>query len=398
MAEEVLEEQDDEQECPKCPPAGAPAWMATFADMATLLMAFFVLILSFAEFNVPKFKQISGSLREAFGVQKVVPVVEQPKGTTVISLNFSPNPTPALTETLRQQTTELQEPELELQTKTEDAPDGSEADKQDASDFAGEGGEGAEQLDATELAKQLQKAIDTGEVKVETLGENVVINFPEDRTSDEDVSQMIADALEALNEAREQSGATDSEVLFGGIEGELQKLAAAMNEASPQNGEGLGGSSQEEKEKLQKASNTTQELTVALKEQIDQGLVEIEQREDAVFITVGSGGAFPSGTADLTDEARRILDRIALSAMSPMSEITVTGHTDDVPISNAQFRDNWDLAAGRAASVVQAIQQTGLINGERLSAVSKGETAPVASNSTMAGREENRRIEIEISY
>ena len=398
MAEEVLEEQEDEQECPKCPPAGAPAWMATFADMATLLMAFFVLILSFAEFNVPKFKQISGSLREAFGVQKVVPVVEQPKGTTVISLNFSPNPTPALTETLRQQTTELQEPELELQTKTEDAPDGSEADKQDNSDFAGEGGEGAEQLDATELAKQLQKAIDTGEVKVETLGENVVINFPEDRTSDEDVSQMIADALEALNEAREQSGATDSEVLFGGIEGELQTLAAAMNEASPQNGEGLGGSSQEEKEKLQKASTTTQELTVALKEQIDQGLVEIEQREDAVFITVGSGGAFPSGTADLTDEARRILDRIALSAMSPMSEITVTGHTDDVPISNAQFRDNWDLAAGRAASVVQAIQQTGLINGERLSAVSKGETAPVASNSTMAGREENRRIEIEISY
>ena len=398
MAEEVLEEHEDEQECPKCPPAGAPAWMATFADMATLLMAFFVLILSFAEFNVPKFKQISGSLREAFGVQKVVPVVEQPKGTTVISLNFSPNPTPALTETLRQQTTELQDPELELQTKTEDAPDGSEADKQNKSEFAGEGGEGAEQLDATELAKQLQKAIDTGEVKVETLGENVVINFPEDRTSDENVSQMIAEALEALSEAREQSGATDSEVLFGGIEGELQKLAAAMNEASPQNGEGQGGSSLEEKEKLQNASTTTQELTVALKEQIDQGLVAIEQREDSVFITVGSGGAFPSGTADLTEEAQRILDRIALSAMSPESEITVTGHTDDVPISNAKFRDNWDLAAGRAASVVQAIQQTGLIKGERLLAVSKGETAPVADNNTAAGREENRRIEIEINY
>ena len=55
MAEEVLEEEQEEEECPKCPPAGAPAWMATFADMATLLMAFFVLILSFAEFNVPKF-------------------------------------------------------------------------------------------------------------------------------------------------------------------------------------------------------------------------------------------------------------------------------------------------------------------------------------------------------
>ena len=398
MAEEILEEQEDEQECPKCPPEGAPAWMATFADMATLLMAFFVLILSFAEFNVPKFKQISGSLREAFGVQKVVPVVEQPKGTTVISLNFSPNPTPALTETLRQQTTELQEPELELQTKTEDAPEGSERDKEDKSDFQGEGGEGAEQLDATELAKQLQKAIDTGEVKVETLGENVVINFPEEKTSDEDIKSMIADALDALNEAREKSGASESEVLFGGVEAELRELAASMDAAQPENGQAQGGSSKEEQEKIQNASRTTEELTTALRQQIDQGLVEIEQREDSVFITVGSGGAFPSGTADLTDEARRILDRIALSAMSPQNEITVTGHTDDVPISNAQFRDNWDLAAGRAASVVQAIQQTGLIDGDRLAAVSKGETAPVASNSTAAGREENRRIEIEISY
>jgi len=398
MAEEVLEEEQDEQECPKCPPAGAPAWMATFADMATLLMAFFVLILSFAEFNVPKFKQISGSLKEAFGVQKVVPVVEQPKGTTIIALEFSPNPTPSLSTTLRQDTTELQKPELDLQTKEDDAPEGSEADKQKDSDFEGAGGEGAEQLDATELAKQLQKAIDTGEVTVETLGENVVINFPETQTSAEQMQTMIAQALEALNEARENSGASESEVLFGGIEAELEKLAASMDVAQPQNGEGSGGSSAEMQEKVQNASRTTEELTVALREQIDQGLVAIEQRVDSVFITVGSGGAFPSGTADLTDEARRILDRIALASMSPDSEITVTGHTDDVPISNAQFRDNWDLAAGRAASVVQAIEQTGLIDGDRLSAVSKGEMAPVADNTTALGREENRRIEIEITY
>ena len=68
--EEIVEEK--EEECPKCPPVGAPAWMSTFADMATLLMAFFVLILSFAEFNVPKFKQISGSLKNAFGIQRIV--------------------------------------------------------------------------------------------------------------------------------------------------------------------------------------------------------------------------------------------------------------------------------------------------------------------------------------
>ena len=399
MAEEALDdEEQDEEDCPKCPPSGAPAWMATFADMATLLMAFFVLILSFAEFNVPKFKQISGSLKEAFGVQKVVPVVEQPKGTTVIELNFSPNPDPSISTTLRQDTTELQKPELELKTETEKSPEGTGDENKSQSDFEGAGGEGEEQLDATELAKQLKKAIDTGEVTVETLGENVVINFPEEKTSDEDVSTMIAETLEALNEAREKSGASESEVLFGGVEQELEKLAAAIDESLPQDGEGQGGSSSQESEEEQIASRTTEELTVALKEQIDQGLIEVEQRDGKVFVTVGSGGAFPSGTADLTDEAQRIIDRIALSAMSPDSSIKVTGHTDDVPISNGQFRDNWDLGAGRAASVVQAIQNTGLIAGDRLEAVSKGEMEPIADNTTAAGREKNRRIEIEISY
>ena len=388
MAEEALDdEEQDAEDCPKCPPQGAPAWMATFADMATLLMAFFVLILSFAEFNVPKFKQISGSLKEAFGVQKVVPVVEQPKGTTVIELNFSPNPDPSISTTLRQDTTELQKPEINKKTEDGKSPDGTGDDKKNQSDFEGAGGEGAEALDATELAKQLKKAIDTGEVTVETLGENVVINFPEEKTSDEDVSTMIAETLEALDEAREKSGASESEVLFGGIEQELAKLAAAIDESLPQDGQGQGGSSSQESEEEKIASRTTEELTVALKEQIDQGLIEVEQREGKVFVTVGSGGAFPSGTADLTDEAQRIIDRIALSAMSPDSSIKVTGHTDDVPISNGQFRDNWDLGAGRAASVVQAIQNTGLIAGDRLEAVSKGEMEPVADNATFAGRE-----------
>ena len=398
MAEEEFQEEAEEEECPKCPPVGAPAWMSTFADMATLLMAFFVLILSFADFNVPKFKQISGSLKDSFGVQKVVPVVEQPKGTTVIDLNFSPSPVPAVTDTLRQQTTELQKPELEIKNKDEDSPEGGENNKTKSSDFDGAGGESEAQLDADQLAKQLKKAIDTGEVSVETMGENVVINFPEKEETQEDIKSMIKDTMAALAEARQASGQAESEVLFGGLEKELQQLAASLEEGLPEDGQGDGKSSEKVSEEVQNASNTTEELTVALQQQIDQGLVEIEQREGSVFITVGSGGAFPSGTADLTSEAQSILDRIALTAMSPTSEITVTGHTDDVPIRNGRFRDNWDLAAGRAASVVQAIEQTGLVSGSRLSAVSKGEMDPLAANVSAEGREENRRIEIEITY
>ena len=128
--EEAVEEEEQDEECPKCPPVGAPAWMATFADMATLLMAFFVLILSFAEFNVPKFKQISGSLKNAFGVQLVIPIVEQPKGTTVLSLNFSPSPAPSLTQDMTQQTTDTTKPDLEVQTKTNDG-EGSDGSADD---------------------------------------------------------------------------------------------------------------------------------------------------------------------------------------------------------------------------------------------------------------------------
>ena len=70
-AQEPLPPKKKEEECPRCD-KGAPAWMATFADMATLLMAFFVLILSFSSVNVPKFEQVAGSLKLAFGIKRVV--------------------------------------------------------------------------------------------------------------------------------------------------------------------------------------------------------------------------------------------------------------------------------------------------------------------------------------
>lgn len=119
---------DDCPKCEDCPPckAGAPAWMATFADMATLLMAFFVLILSFAEMNVPKFKQINGSMKNSFGVQRLIPVVEAPKAQSLIAQHFSPSvaqPTPVTT--IRQQTTDDRKDEVEL--KTDVAPQAAEA-------------------------------------------------------------------------------------------------------------------------------------------------------------------------------------------------------------------------------------------------------------------------------
>jgi chemotaxis protein MotB len=87
-------------------PPGAPAWMATFADLMALMMCFFVLLLSFSELDVLKFKQIAGSLNFAFGVQNQVKVKDKPKGTSVLAKEFSPGrPQPIPTRTVTQNTT-----------------------------------------------------------------------------------------------------------------------------------------------------------------------------------------------------------------------------------------------------------------------------------------------------
>ncbi|MEK9925602.1 MAG: OmpA family protein, partial [Alphaproteobacteria bacterium] len=148
-----------------------------------------------------------------------------------------------------------------------------------------------------------------------------------------------------------------------------------------------------------KAESAEAELRVALRQEIGQGLVAVDRQEDKVIITVGAGGAFPSGSAKLTDAARTIMEEIAGVSESGSGEITVSGHTDDVPlIFGSQYRDNWDLAAARAASVVQALEGTGKVPAGRLQAISYGESQPVESNETARGRATNRRIEIEINY
>ena len=394
MAEATEEvEEEEEQECPKCPPPGAPAWMATFADMATLLMAFFVLILSFAEFNVPKFKQISGSLKNAFGVQRIVPVVEQPKGTTVLSLNFSPSPSPSVTKQMTQQTTTIEQPELEQKQKEKDS-DGGETDKKET-----DGG----QLETDELAKALKEAIGRGDVTIESLGDKVFVNFNNTNEDDnkKDAAELIEETLKALEEARAASGKAEQEVLFGGIEQKLAELAASAksndkdNQISNDEGNGSGsGSAQDQKAKIAEDN-----LQVALRQEIDKGLVQVERKDGKVFVTVGAGGAFPSGSAELTDEARTIMAKIATTGVGPTSKITVSGHTDNVPLKfGSNFRDNWDLAAARAASVVQEMEKVGTITADRMQAVSFGEAKPIKSNDTSEGRSKNRRIEIEIDF
>jgi chemotaxis protein MotB len=92
---------------------GIPGWVVTFADLMSLLMCFFVLLLSFSEIDAQKFKQIAGELSKAFGVQREVPALEIPQGTSPIFDKFSPAPPePTLLEQVKQTTT-TEDPEIE---------------------------------------------------------------------------------------------------------------------------------------------------------------------------------------------------------------------------------------------------------------------------------------------
>ena len=490
------------EECPKCK-KGAPAWMATFADMATLLMAFFVLILSFAEMNVPKFKMITGSLKNAFGVQQLIPVVEQPKGTTIIEMSFSPNPTPSVTEEMRQDTTDTVKPEIELQQKDKDSDYDTQADAQKVSEA---------------LAEEIAK----GQVEVRTFGDRVVVQFTPQEVTEENKPQLEKETQNALKKVLNAAAEVESPVKMSGLDPATMGISTAASDKPEQGSEGsddqkgsLGnqrekgleseldeggvnkGDEQSEQNSQKrdvpedgqadakveakagsteqaKAAASTQvaaqaaaeaaaaaanngataeevkaaavsaaqtaaqamnegktvtealkdatqaagsaqgqgagdkqarldrqqkKLQSSLKTEIAQGLVKVERRDGKLKITVGAGGAFPSGGAELTPQARQIIAKLGQVVENEAARVEVSGHTDNVPLYYSQkYRDNWDLAAARASSVVQEIGNSSKLKLEQMKAVSYGESKPIESNDKPEGREKNRRIEIDVSY
>lgn len=397
---------EDEEEEHVCPPVGAPIWMATFADMVCILIAIFVLILTFADFDVPKFKELTGALRMSFGVQREEVVLEQPKGTTIIEVNFSPSPVQAIIEEIRQDTTIENLEEIERESEDKDADQGEALDTgglMDGNQYDDKGSQSNSKIIAEQLASALEGAIQAGEIELRTKGEQVVVEYVSKQNarepSETNLPELMQQTLTALDDAN-LTKTQKSDVVMGNLQQQLREILVTVdqqrNEIRELNNE-LYGNDGDADDKA-KASIAKDVLEVALRQEIDQGLVAVEQRKDNVIITVGSGGAFPSGTADLTAKAQEVIERIAFNALTSSSRMTVTGHTDNVPISGGLYRDNWDLAAARAASVVQAVQATGIVPPENLEAVSKGENEPVASNENAIGRERNRRIEIEINY
>ncbi len=143
-------------------------------------------------------------------------------------------------------------------------------------------------------------------------------------------------------------------------------------------------------------SEVQKQLENTLQGLVQQSRVSLSGNEDWVEIDINANLIFASAQAELSKEAETIFTQIA-DVLAPYDNaVQVSGHTDDIPISNAQFANNWELSSARAVSVVNWLAFNG-VNPLRLSAVGYGEYRPVADNNTEAGRAKNRRVVLRVA-
>jgi len=241
---------------------GAPDWVVTFGDLMSLLLCFFVLLLSFSEMDKAKYKEVAGSLKKAFGVQYQVKTMSAPKGVSMVAKDFNQPLVPTFE----------REEFVEMQLRQEER---------------------------NQVGKRLKEE----------------------------------------------------------IEESLQEM------------EGMEGMEE---------------------------LLGVEVGENEVTIRMMGETAFDSGKAEIRPSMLPLLKKIAVILREQEGEITVVGHTDNVPIRWGQFKSNLGLSMARAASVADYLLNRGSIAPERVSTMGFGEHRPIETNDTSDGRQKNRRVEIKL--
>ncbi len=175
---------DDDDGPPEAHAGKSEGWVVTFADMMSLLMSFFVLLLSFSEQDSAKFKEVGGSLERAFGVQRDIVAYEVPKGTSIIAREFSPGkPSPTVLNEVRQKTTDENKMSLDFDDKRVpmQGVDGS-----DVSQGGREKGVTNQEKSAIQKSKE-QKRIEITEKLAQTLAKEILQGLIEVEAKDQRV-------------------------------------------------------------------------------------------------------------------------------------------------------------------------------------------------------------------
>jgi chemotaxis protein MotB len=365
--------EEPKDDCPKCAGGGAPAWMATFADMATLLMAFFVLLLSFAETEVPKFKQVAGSLKQAFGIEKIVPKVTIPMARSIVVENFTPAVAERSVMDVKEQRSDFVRGDfIEKKTEEGEYEDPIESDFQQVQ-------EALEQ----ELNKGMADVrIENGEIKV-TLVEPAAAGGKAGNEGEGKGGQVAQETLDAVAKVAEVSATLSSKVgvhLADQAQGNQSGASATRRQSRTGDGSGM---------------SKYDRLRADLSDEIAAGLAEVEKDGDKIIVRLASQGSFTSGSSDLRQAFTPTLTRLGNSLAQYPGSVMVEGHTDNVPVAfSERFKSNWDLSAARAASIADFLLTSTNLEGGNVQIAGFAETRPLDTNDTSTGRARNRRIEV----
>jgi len=338
---------------------GLPAWVMTFADLMSLLMCFFVLLLSFSEMDVSKYKEMAGSMKNAFGVQRDIKVKEPPKGINIIAREFSPGrPEPTVMNVIRQMTTNDLRVNLDLGKERRRPAPTPRADHEPDKDKT---------LKAEEKTQKMADRQADG------------LTEPQQKELTKAKALAIARLEEKLKAEQQLAGPGSQQKKGVAVDRkDLEKLIEAEM-------------AEKKRKKLEKSAKL---ISDALGREIKDGSIDVETAGQKIIIRVREKASFGSGRAELKGAFRPILARVSKILKGSEGKIIVAGHTDNVPIYTERFRSNWELSSARAVSVAHEMMLATNIPSNRFLIQGYADTAPMAKNNSSVNRAKNRRVEI----
>ena len=204
------------------------------------------------------------------------------------------------------------------------------------------------------------------------------------------MSQTDASKMQALAQAFTAAFNMGGPSFFSGM-----GPSTSMNSATTQGQDNANSAYMQENENLREAQEKIEQY---IKENNLQDQVSTELSEEGLMIRLKEKALFASGSAALEGQAEQIVPVIASLLASLPERVTISGHTDNVPISTAQFPSNWELSSARAVSLMRGLMGAQpSLNPARFSALGYSEYRPIASNDTAEGRAQNRRVEVVIA-
>lgn len=208
-----------------------------------------------------------------------------------------------------------------------------------------------------------------------------------------------------LAEARKNNA--DLKAQYASLQSSLDKSLAAGSQSSVNISKLVDEINASNKfiKQLVEAKDKSDSLNMALTNKLTRSLTPKESEEvnvqvikGVVYISLADNMLYKSGSYEIGERAGETLSKIAKIITDYKEyDVLVEGNTDNVPISQKNIRNNWDLSTLRASSVVQALQNDYGVDPKRLTAAGRGEYNPIADNNTAVGRQRNRRTQIIIT-